>query len=132
MWGFQASRGVVERLGSGGAARGVAGSVTGADAHRYGHTATADALIARGADLAATDIDGWTPLHHAARYGDSATADALIARGAPLNAKDKSGLTPLNHATRYGYTATTARLQNPQTPSLITNIRTALQRLQRG
>ena len=33
MWGFQTSRRVVERLGSDGAARGVAGSLTGAAAH---------------------------------------------------------------------------------------------------
>ena len=56
-----------------------------------------------GADVNATDGDGWTPLHKAAPNGHKEIAELLIAKGADVNAKDDMfGRTPLHSAASDG------------------------------
>lgn len=44
-------------------------------------------LIEQGADIHATDANGWTPLHYAAYNGNSATVEYLLSVGANRHAK---------------------------------------------
>src|SRR5438552_1564696 len=60
------------------------------------------ALIRKGADLKATNKDGWTPLHYAARYGHLDVVKFLIDKGADVKATNKYGRTPLHYAARAG------------------------------
>lgn len=66
----------------------------------------AQALIDRGADLAARNRRGAQPLHYAADAhhwdpdAQAATISCLIAAGADPNATDKSGVAPLHRAVR--------------------------------
>ena len=58
-------------------------------------------LLDHGANVAAKDSDGSTPLHNAAGLNaDSAAIDLLLDRGADIAAKDHGGLTPLHLAAR--------------------------------
>lgn len=79
----------------------------------YGDTAKVNALLAKKADVHATDADGWTALHHAALGGDgplssglgsshSQVMQALIAGGADVNAKTMNGETTLPMAAAKG------------------------------
>jgi ankyrin repeat protein len=52
-------------------------------------------LIERGADVAAQNMDGWTPLHLASPEGKVDVAHMLIERGADVRAQDGHGWTPL-------------------------------------
>jgi ankyrin repeat protein len=69
--------------------------------YNAGKKEIAELLIARGADVNATDKRGWTPLH-AAVMGGKETVGLLIANGANVNAKVASGsykgMTPLDLA----------------------------------
>ncbi len=67
--------------------------------------ATVNALLDRGADIAARDEDGGTPLHFAAR-GNAATVNALLDRGADIAARDERGGTPLHWAAKQDTTET--------------------------
>lgn len=66
----------------------------------------AQALVDRGADLAAKNRRGAEPLHYAADSNiwnptaQAATIDCLIRAGASPNATDKSGVPPLHRAVR--------------------------------
>ena len=60
----------------------------------------AKALIAAGANVNATEDSGRTPLHRAARLASPSTARILIAAGADVNATDDNGRTPLHWAVR--------------------------------
>jgi ankyrin repeat protein len=62
------------------------------------HLAVAELLVAKGADVKATDRNRWTPLHLAARGGNPNVAAFLIERGADVRAVDESGVTPLHLA----------------------------------
>ena len=66
----------------------------------YGCDESAQALIAAGADVGATDNYGRTPLHHCGFIG---AADVLVSHGADPLAKDSEGLTPL-HTNRREHT----------------------------
>ena len=55
-------------------------------------------LINSGANLHATDKDGFTPLHFAAGLGHAEVAQVLINSGANLSAEDKYGFTALDVA----------------------------------
>ena len=60
-------------------------------AAKMGARDQADALIAAGADLNATDRLGWTPLHFAAFHGQTSVAEVLLAAGANPNIPDFEG-----------------------------------------
>jgi ankyrin repeat protein len=66
----------------------------------FGHTAIAERLIARGADVNARSKSerfarSNTPLHAAAANRQVAVAELLLKNGADVNARDGSGYTPL-------------------------------------
>ena len=62
----------------------------------FEHKDVVELLIARGADVNASDDDGNTPLF---RYlVDRPVVELLIARGADADARDDDGKTPLDHA----------------------------------
>ena len=69
-------------------------------AARQGTRETALALIAAGAEIDATDLDGLTPLHVVARRmfedGAQGVGQLLVEKGANVNARTTSGLTPLH------------------------------------
>lgn len=61
-------------------------------------------LLEKGADVRATDQDGWGPLHWIANMGRSkkSTMERLLAAGVPIDGKDNQGATPLLLASRTG------------------------------
>jgi protein arginine N-methyltransferase 2 len=62
------------------------------EAARAGDSATVRSLLEQGADFAAQDEEGRTPLMYAAASGDLETVRALIDGGAPWNAVDDKGV----------------------------------------
>jgi cytohesin len=57
-------------------------------------------LLAKGANINATDGDGETALHKAAYYGNKDVVEILLAHGASINATNKNGRTPLKVASK--------------------------------
>ena len=55
-------------------------------------------LLKQGADIHATNKNGWTPLHWGALNNATNTAEVLLKNGADVNAKNKNGDTPLHWA----------------------------------
>jgi hypothetical protein len=55
-------------------------------------------LVDAGADVNASDIEGWTPLHFAARAQIPKTVEYLLKHGALPNPQDSHGNTPLFRA----------------------------------
>lgn len=74
-------------------ARGVNGTTALHQIAIYGDAAQAKALLDKGADINAADLDGVTPLIWAVR--DDALAGLLIDRGADINATSDGGVSPL-------------------------------------
>jgi hypothetical protein len=62
----------------------------------YDMSRVIDALVKHGADVNASCIGGFTPLHNACYTGTFASVEYLIAHGAIVKAKDKFGWTPLH------------------------------------
>ncbi|KAF2639460.1 ankyrin, partial [Massarina eburnea CBS 473.64] len=60
-------------------------------------------LHARGADIEARNVSGWTPLHNAAHYGLCEAVTALAKCGADVNALDWKGNPPIDKAIFYGH-----------------------------
>jgi len=60
------------------------------------------ALIARKADVNATETDGTSALHWAVSAGDATTTELLIRAGARVDVANRYGVTPLSHAARNG------------------------------
>ena len=73
------------------------------DAGMHGFTEAAEALIAHGADIMATDSSHFTPLHWAAWSGSADTVKLLLAKGADPFYVDDSGYTALHWAEYWGY-----------------------------
>jgi ankyrin repeat protein len=65
--------------------------------------ATAEMLLARGADPHARQQMEYTALHGAASRGDVAFGRLLITHGASLDAKGADGMTPADVAAKYGH-----------------------------
>ena len=61
-------------------------------ASNKGYAATAQALLAAGADAEAKDDNGYTALMHASIAGHIETAQALLAAGADKEAKDRKSV----------------------------------------
>jgi len=73
--------------------------------------AMVEALLARGASVAALDSDGQTALHYAVQHGTGlTTVQLLLAAGAAVDATDHDGFTPLHMAAAVGGTAVCAAL----------------------
>jgi cytochrome c len=66
--------------------------------HQPRDTTLAALLIAKGADVSATDSRGFTPLHRAAEYGHLEVVKVLIGGGADVNAASEDNDTPLHMA----------------------------------
>jgi ankyrin repeat protein len=69
-----------------------------------GHKGTVKHLIAKGADIHATNSNGQTPLYLAAKHRHKEIVEILIAAGAKVNTKCKSGRTPIFWPCVNGYT----------------------------
>ncbi|CAD7699544.1 unnamed protein product [Ostreobium quekettii] len=67
-------------------------------------------LLRAGADVGATNADGWTPLHWAAAFGDGSVVEALLEGGAQVEVREGDGLTPLMVAAARGNVATARAL----------------------
>ena len=60
-------------------------------------------LLEKGADVAAADGSGWTPLHGASNNGHVEVFQQLLEKGADVNSKDSDGQTPLHWASDNGH-----------------------------
>jgi ankyrin repeat protein len=77
-------------------------SVVFSDDFTDGHLDALRILIAFGADVNATDEQGWTPLMWAARFDEGDAAQVLLDAGADLQMSDASGLTARAVALEHG------------------------------
>uniref|UniRef100_UPI00387FB281 Transcription factor ETV6,DARPin n=1 Tax=synthetic construct TaxID=32630 RepID=UPI00387FB281 len=73
------------------------------EAARAGQDDEVRILMANGADVNATDNDGYTPLHLAASNGHLEIVEVLLKNGADVNASDLTGITPLHAAAATGH-----------------------------
>ena len=60
-----------------------------------GDVKEARAQIAKGTDVNAADVNGWTPLHFAAQAQSAEIVRALTEKGGDVRAQDRHGNTPL-------------------------------------
>lgn len=60
-------------------------------------------FVELGADIHATDDDGWNALHYAVNLCDCLTVDQLVKLGADVDKPDAKGTTPLMRACSQGY-----------------------------
>lgn len=73
------------------------------DAAKDGNVAEMQSLIAKGADVKATDLWGTTVMHLAARGGSVAAMELLLSKGAQPTAISKTGYSSLFCAAYYGH-----------------------------
>ena len=73
------------------------------EAAKTGRIDAVKGLLDQGADLAALDDDGETPLTAAALAGQTATVKLLVARGADIKGRNKGGFTALHAAAYTGH-----------------------------
>lgn len=71
-------------------------------AAEHGRPVTVTRLVEAGADIAAADADGTSPLMRASRGGHPQTISVLARLGAPLDAQDRKGRTALMFAAWLG------------------------------
>jgi ankyrin repeat protein len=84
---------------------GAAEDATLVDAAEQGKAKLVRSLLADGADVNATQVDGMTALHWAAYHDDLATARMLIEAGADANATNRYGVASLSLAATNGNAA---------------------------
>jgi ankyrin repeat protein len=77
----------------------------------YNHAAAVRILLDRGAPIEATNLTGFTALHHAAEAGSLEAAEVLIARGANLGTTNRQGMTPIETAREQGHPTLVAALE---------------------
>ena len=68
-------------------------------------------LLARGAQIEATNFTGFTALHHAAEYGSLDATRVLLAAGADPKHTNLEGVTPLARARQEGHVDVAALLE---------------------
>ncbi len=68
-------------------------------------------LVAAGADVNATQRDGYTPLHEAAQHGDDELIELFVSAGADLHATLENGQTPAETAEANGHADIATRLR---------------------
>jgi class 3 adenylate cyclase len=73
------------------------------------------ALLRAGALIDATNLSGFTPLHHASEAGSTEAAALLIAQGASLTVKNHRLQTPLDTAEAFRHSATAAVIRRAMT-----------------
>jgi ankyrin repeat protein len=62
------------------------------------HIEIVELLLAKGADINATDMNGQTPLMYSLLHEPNATTEILLARGCSVNVLSKGGETALDFA----------------------------------
>jgi uncharacterized protein len=75
------------------------------------HAAAVRILLDRGAPIEATNLTGFTALHHAAEAGSLEAAEVLIAQGANLGTTNRQGMTPVETAREQGHPTLVAALE---------------------
>ena len=75
-----------------------AGPLSLIDAVKAGDLATARALLAKRADVAATEADGTTALHWAVENDNDALVAVLLAAGAKAQVVNRHGIAPIHRA----------------------------------
>ena len=85
-------------------------SCTKRDEVRSGNNEDVKELLARGANVEATDDAGRTLLHYEAKNGHTEVAALLLDQGANVEATDSAGQTPLHMAAAEGHTEVAALL----------------------
>src|SRR5688572_33319638 len=95
---------VLAMIAVAGMARAAERAVVADAAERRDHTAVR-ALLAKGADVNAAQVDGTTALHWATHYDDAEAAALLVKAGANVNAANRFGVPPLVLASTNGNAA---------------------------
>jgi uncharacterized protein len=83
-------------------------------AHGTGHIDVMEMLLAKGADINATDDAGMTPLVFAALHNKPDCLALLISKGADADMKDTRGLTAIGYARKLGHTGMVEALETAQ------------------
>ena len=96
--------------------------------HNYGHPESdrleaIELCLEHGADINATNLEGFTAMHAAANIGFLAGIELLAGNGSKLNVKDAEGRTPMTFA--HGvFLATYPPQEKPETVALLTKLMT--------
>jgi len=69
-------------------------------ASNIGDLTISSLLIGKGADVTATDKEGWTPLHRASARGHDGMVRQLLDKGSDVTVTDINGWTPLHRASK--------------------------------
>ena len=80
------------------------------DACFNGHTAAAEYLIQRGAEINCSDKYGNLPIHFACIKGHLDTVKLLITKGSDFKSTNNIGYTPFDYASTHGHTMVTEYL----------------------
>ena len=87
-----------------------AGPLSLIDAVKAGDVATVRSLLAKKADVAATEADGTTALHWAVENDNDALVAILLTAGAKAQVANRHGISPLHRAATYGNASIVNRL----------------------
>eukprot|EP00054_Salpingoeca_dolichothecata_P027581 m.203018 g.203018 ORF g.203018 m.203018 type:complete len:197 (+) comp25994_c1_seq6:70-660(+) len=87
----------------------------------YNAPAVVETLLQAGADINATDRDGWTGLIMASFNGQFEVAKVLVAAGADLNLHSKDGKTALSISQQFSHAKIVALLKRPPHWTLVSH-----------